>query len=291
MSQVQSITLNHLSLPTHSFVPPKFIIPLNRRNFSFTLPSLSVKCYRPNLIQPKPFPPPPQPQRPPVRELPQKVYVDYSVYTRKGVLTVAPRPPEFETTSSGAFKVSREGYVTCSSSIKSILSVLVSLKYEKFTCVLKYVWMELEGMMEWKENGDKDAFSFVLVFALSVSEMGTLISLGATGSWEFFHETMKPKSDDDIEVKKVLKVEPLVDATGHLFSLSVQKKPQNMEEIQDSIFIPVSRAELTVLRSIFNYIMPYLLGWNAFANSIKPEVYSRVNSTNPRYGTDNEWNR
>ncbi|KAH1058341.1 hypothetical protein GYH30_002762 [Glycine max] len=91
--------------------------------------------------------------------------------------------------------------------------------------------------------------------------------------------------------RKVLKVEPLLDATGHLFSLSVLKKPANMEGIQESIFLPVTRADLEVLRSLFNYIMPYLLGWNAFGNSIKPEVYSQVNSTNPRYGADNEWNR
>ncbi|KAG4401576.1 hypothetical protein AAZX31_02G019500 [Glycine max] len=114
--------------------------------------------------------------------------------------------------------------------------------------------------------------------------MGTLIILGARDSWEFSHETVKSK-------RKVLKVEPLLDATGHLFSLSVLKKPANMEGIQESIFLPVTRADLEVLRSLFNCIMPYLLGWNAFGNSIKPEVYSQVNSTNPRYGADNEWNR
>ncbi|KAH1259937.1 Single-stranded DNA-binding protein WHY1, chloroplastic [Glycine max] len=130
----------------------------------------------------------------------------------------------------------------------------------------------------------------MFIFSLSVSEMGTLIILGARDSWEFSHETVKSKSNE-IEVRKVLKVEPLLDATGHLFSLSVLKKPANMEGIQESIFLPVTRADLEVLRSLFNCIMPYLLGWNAFGNSIKPEVYSQVNSTNPRYGADNEWNR
>ncbi|TKY69717.1 Single-stranded DNA-binding protein WHY1 [Spatholobus suberectus] len=263
MSQVQSISLkHHLSPPTHSFVPPKFIIPL-KRNFSFatlTLPSLSVKCYSPNLVQPKPFPSPPQ--RPPVGELPPRVFVGYSVYTRKGVLKVSPRPPEFEAKNSGAFKVSREGYV--------LLQFAPSVGTDE--SIYEYDWNQKQ------------------VFSLSVSEMGTLISLGAMDSWEFFHETIKAKSNE-FEVRKVLKVEPLLDATGHLLSLSVQKKSENMEEIQESIFLPVTRAELAVLRTIFNYIMPYLLGWNAFANSIKPEVYSRVNSSNPRYGADDEWNR
>jgi len=31
-----------------------------------------------------------------VAELPQRVYADYSVYTAKGVLTLTPKPPEFE---------------------------------------------------------------------------------------------------------------------------------------------------------------------------------------------------
>ena len=35
-----------------------------------------------------------------VAELPQqRVYVGYSVYTKKGMLTVIPRPPEFESKS------------------------------------------------------------------------------------------------------------------------------------------------------------------------------------------------
>ncbi|KAG5068035.1 hypothetical protein JHK85_000412 [Glycine max] len=263
MVQVQSITLKHLSLPTHTFVPPKFNIPLNR-NLSFTpkftfSTSLSVRCYHPNLVQPKPFPP--LPQRPPVAELPQqRVYVGYSVYTRKGVLTVTPRPPEFESKSSGAFKVSKEGYV--------VLQFAPSVGAD-------------EPIYDWNQKQ---------IFSLSVSEMGTLITLGARDSWEFSHETVKLKSNET-EVRKVLKVEPLLDATGHLFSLSVQKKPVNMEGIQKNISLPVTRAELAVLRVLFNYIMPYLLGWNAFGNSIKPEVYSQVNNTKSRYGADNEWNR
>ncbi|KAH1058331.1 hypothetical protein GYH30_002757 [Glycine max] len=263
MSQVQSITLKHLSLPTHTFVPSKFKIPLNR-NFSLTprftfSSSLSVKCYHPNLVQPKPFPP--LPQRPPFAELPQqRLYVGYSVYTKKGMLTVIPRPPEFESKSSGAFKVSKEGYV--------VLQFAPSVGAD-------------EPIYDWNHKQ---------TFSLSVSEMGTLIILGARDSWEFSHETVKLKSSE-IDVRKVLKVEPLLDATGHLFSLRVLKKPANMEGIQKSIFLPVTRADLEVLRSLFNYIMPYLLGWNAFGNSIKPEVYSQVNSTNPRYGADNEWNR
>ncbi|KAK7824960.1 single-stranded dna-binding protein why1 [Quercus suber] len=89
------------------------------------------------------------------------------------------------------------------------------------------------------------------VFSLSVTEIGSLVCLGKKES-------------------------------------CVQNKLLNVD---DSIYIPVTRAEYTVLISAFNFILPYLLGWHAFANSIKPEETSLVNSANPRYGGDFEWSR
>ncbi|BAU00933.1 Single-stranded DNA-binding protein [Vigna angularis] len=253
---VHSLPLKHLSLPFHSFVPRIFIVPLNR-NFSFIFPtSLFVRCNHSNIVEPFP----PLPQYPSVAELSQRVYADYSVYTAKGVLTLTPKPPEFESKASGAFGVSREGYM--------LLQFAPSVGTE-------------ESIYDWNQKQ---------VFSLSVSEMGTLICLGAMESWEFSRKTAKAKSNG-IEVRKVLKVEPLLDATSHSFSLSVYKKPANMEEIEENIYLPITRAQLAVLRSIFNYIVPYLLGWNAFASTIKAEVYSQMNSANPRYSANNEWSR
>ncbi|KAH8495833.1 hypothetical protein H0E87_018857 [Populus deltoides] len=70
----------------------------------------------------------------------------------------------------------------------------------------------------------------------------------------------------------------------------VQNKALNIDE---SIYIPVTRAEYTVLISAFNYILPYLLGWHAYANanSIKSADSSRENNVNPSYGGDYDWNR
>lgn len=39
------------------------------------------------------------------------------------------------------------------------------------------------------------------------------------------------------------------------------------------------------------FILPYLLGWHAFANSIKPEDSGRTNIASSRYGGDFEWSR
>ncbi|KAF2302409.1 hypothetical protein GH714_036212 [Hevea brasiliensis] len=190
-----------------------------------------------------------------VGELPPRVFVGHSIYKGKAAITVEPRAPEFAALDSGAFKLAKEGFVL--------------LQFAPAAGVRQYDWSRKQ------------------VFSLSVTEIGTLISLGARDSCEFFHDPNKGKSEEG-KIRKVLKVEPLPDGSGHFFNLSVQNKLLNMDE---SIYIPITRAEYTVLTSAFNYILPYLLGWHAFANSIKPDDHSRVNNASPRYGGDYEWSR
>lgn len=179
----------------------------------------------------------------------------YSVYKGKAALTVEPRPPEFSPLDSGAFKLSKEGFVL--------------LQFAPASGVRQYDW------------GRKQ------VFSLSVTEIGNIISLGARDSCEFFHDPFKGKSDEG-RVRKVLKVEPLPDGSGHFFNLSVQNKLTNVDE---SIYIPITKAEFAVLVSSFNFVVPYLLGWHTFASSIKPEDANRANNTNPRSGAEFEWSR
>ncbi|KAI5679075.1 hypothetical protein M9H77_10025 [Catharanthus roseus] len=186
---------------------------------------------------------------------PPRVFVGYSIYKGKAALTVEPRPPEFTPLDSGAFKLSKEGFVL--------------LQFAPAAGVRQYDWSRKQ------------------VFSLSVTEMGNLISLGTKDSCEFFHDPFKGKSDEG-RVRKVLKIEPLPDGSGHFFNLSVQNKLVNLDE---NIYIPVTKAEFAVLNSAFNYVLPYLLGWNTFASSIKPEDSNRTNSANPRSGADLEWSR
>lgn len=42
---------------------------------------------------------------------------------------------------------------------------------------------------------------------------------------------------------------------------------------------------------LLQFILPYLIGWHAFATSMKPEDASRVNNTNARSGAEFEWSR
>nr|XP_023928059.1 single-stranded DNA-binding protein WHY1, chloroplastic-like [Quercus suber] len=186
---------------------------------------------------------------------PTRFFVGHSIYKGKAALTIEPRAPEFTPLDSGAFKISKDGFVL--------------LQFAPAAGVRQYDWSRKQ------------------VFSLSVTEIGSLVCLGKKESCEFFHDPFKGKSEEG-KVRKVLKVEPLPDGSGHFFNLSVQNKLLNVD---DSIYIPVTRAEYTVLISAFNFILPYLLGWHAFANSIKPEETSLVNSANPRYGGDFEWSR
>ncbi|CAN0925910.1 Single-stranded DNA-binding protein WHY1, chloroplastic, partial [Linum grandiflorum] len=188
-------------------------------------------------------------------ELPARVYVGHSIYKGKAALTVEPRSPEFAPLDSGAFKLVREGFVF--------------LQFAPASGLRQYDWSRKQ------------------VFSLSVTEIGTLVSLGTKESCEFFHDPNKGKSDEG-KIRKVLKVEPLPDGSGHFFNLSVQNKPLNLDE---SIYIPVTRAEFTVLVSAFNYILPYLIGWHAYANSITPGDSTKPNNASPRYGADYEWSR
>ncbi|KAK2437520.1 single-stranded DNA-binding protein WHY1, chloroplastic [Trifolium repens] len=254
-AQSYTTTRNPFSVPTHSFINPKIPIPLRHvgPTFSSTLSQFSITCRRPYPFQPKPFPPPP-PQPPPsssssVGKLPAKVYVGHSVYKAKAVLTVSPRPGSLKKeslliyeTRGRAFEVCREGCVL--------------LQFAPATVAYQYDWNRKQ------------------VFSLSVAEMGNLISLGPRESYEFFHDPFIGKSDED-KVRKYLKVEPLHDRSGHMFNISVQNE---LENINENISIPVTKGEFAVFDSLFNFIMPCLLGWTAFANSIKPEVYNR----NPR---------
>ncbi|PKA64494.1 Single-stranded DNA-binding protein WHY1, chloroplastic [Apostasia shenzhenica] len=187
--------------------------------------------------------------------LANRVYAGYTIYKGKAALAVEPKPPEFAPLDSGAFKVSKEGYIL--------------LQFAPASGTRQYDWNRKQ------------------VFSLSVGEIGTLMGLGAKDACEFFHDPFKGKSEEG-KVRKFLKVEPLPDGNGHFFNLSVQNRLMNVDE---SIYIPIAKSELIILNSAFNFILPYLLGWHAFADTIKPEDSSRNNFTSSRSGAELEWGR
>ncbi|GAY36578.1 hypothetical protein CUMW_023080 [Citrus unshiu] len=188
-----------------------------------------------------------------VGTLPTRVYVGHSIYKGKAALTVEPRGPEFVSLDSGAVKLSREGFVM--------------LQFAPAAGVRQYDWSRKQ------------------VFSLSVTEIGSLVALGARESCEFFHDPFKGKRSLPGKIFPVLDIIKLESCE---VLCCVQNKLINLDE---SIYIPVTRAEYTVLVSAFNFILPYLLGWHAYASTIRADDTARTNNANPRYGGDYEWNR
>ncbi|KAF3595968.1 hypothetical protein DY000_02025045 [Brassica cretica] len=138
-----------------------------------------------------------------------RFYVGHSIYKGKAALTIEPRAPEFVALESGAFKLSKEGFLL--------------LQFAPAAGVRQYDWSRKQ------------------VFSLSVTEIG------------------------------------------------VQNKLLNVDE---SVYIPITKAEFAVLISAFNqFILPHLIGWQAFASSIKPEDSNRLSNASPKYGGDYEWSR
>ncbi|KAK8477649.1 hypothetical protein V6N11_007571 [Hibiscus sabdariffa] len=166
---------------------------------------------------------------------PPRFYVGHPIYKGNAALIVEPRSPEFVPLHSASFRISSQGFLL--------------LQFAPAAGVGQYDW------------GRKQ------VFSLSVTEIGTLISLTTEESCEFFRLDANNTTCDEEKVRRVLKIEPLPDGSGHLFNLSVQS---NLLNIDESIHIPITRAEFTVLKSAFSFILPYLLGWHAFADSTKP---------------------
>nr|ACJ84322.1 unknown [Medicago truncatula] len=231
--------MSHLQLHLHS-QPPSLSstssssfssLKLFTNNNSFSLPfkfkPFTIRCRHSDVFNPSPSNPPPPATTPPnnplVGALPPRVYVGHSIYKGKAALTITPTPPKFVTLDSGAYKISRDGCLL--------------LQFAPSVGPRQYDWNRKQ------------------LFMLSVDEMGSVISLGARESCEFFHDPFKGGSDEG-KVRKVLKIEPFPDGSGFFFNLSVQDKIVNVDV---SMNIPVSKAELSVLRSIFKYIMPYLL--------------------------------
>ncbi|WVZ22557.1 hypothetical protein V8G54_001101 [Vigna mungo] len=260
LSSLSSLSSSSLKLlANHSFSPKS--LPYNPPK------PLSLRCRHSDLFDQNTLASSQRPTRPTasVGALPPRVYVGYSIYKGKAALTLTPRPPEFVPLDSGAYKISKEGYVL--------------LQFAPAVGTRQYDWNRKQ------------------VFSLSVGEMGSVISLGTRESCEFFHDPFKGKSDEG-KVRKILKLEPLPDGSGHFFNLRAYLSVLGImkyisfcircHEVNTGFF---SSSAWSTFPAFANFIMPYLLGWHTFANSIKPEDNSGVNNANPRYGGDYEWNR
>ncbi|KAL0401858.1 UNVERIFIED_CONTAM: Single-stranded DNA-binding protein WHY2, mitochondrial [Sesamum latifolium] len=129
-----------------------------------------------------------------------KMFALYSIYKGKAALSAGPRLPTFSKLKSGGYKVERRG------------------------AIMLTLW---PAIGERKYDWDKRQ-----VFALSATEVGSLISLGSKDSWEFFHDPSMLSSNAG-QVRKSLSIKAHADGSGYFISLSVVNRHEFGEDNAD----------------------------------------------------------
>ncbi|XP_076953246.1 single-stranded DNA-binding protein WHY2, mitochondrial-like [Bidens hawaiensis] len=152
-----------------------------------------------------------------------RIFADYSIFKGKAALSAAPVLPTFSKMDSGFTKIDRRGVI--------MLTFRPAIGERKYDSEKKQL------------------------FALSVTEVGSFISLGPGDSCEFFHDPSM-QSRDAGQVRKSLSVKPHTD--GYFISLSVTN---NILKTNERFTVPVTIAEFAVLREAFSFALPHIMGW------------------------------
>lgn len=183
-----------------------------------------------------------------------RVFADYSIYKGKASLSASPRLPKFIRLDSGGIKVDRNGII--------MLSFCPAIGERKY---------------DWEKKQ---------LFALSATEVGTLISLGPNDTCEFFHDPSM-KSSNAGQVRKTLQVNPLADGSGYFISLSVVN---NILKTNERFSVPVTKAEFAVMRTAFSFALPHIMGWDRYTNQQPTNVDGNPPKVDPRVKSL-EWDR
>lgn len=173
---------------------------------------------------------------------PKRVFADYTIYKGKGAMSMKPIKPSFRTLNNGGISLAKEGAIL--------------LEFANTTGPRSYDWTNKQ------------------TFALSVAEMGSLLTLNPQDSTEFVHDPMKGKEGEGTIYKK-LKIAPVTDtrtnAQGLSFALSVTENRSQ----SGNVYVTVSKSEFAIMRTCITYMVPYMLGWQAFVDhtTLEPSMF------------------
>ncbi|KAL6629128.1 hypothetical protein ACP70R_028893 [Stipagrostis hirtigluma subsp. patula] len=187
-------------------------------------------------------------------ENPGKKFASYTVFKGKAALSVHPILPSFCRIESGGSRVNKNGSV--------MLTFFPAVGQRKYDYAKKQL------------------------FALSPTEVGSLISLGPAESCEFFHDPSM-KSSHEGQVKKSLSITPLGSDSGYFVNLTVLN---NVQKTTDRLSVPVTKAEFAVLRTALSFALPHIMGWDQVLtnhHTATPATKPRVERPHP----DSEWER
>lgn len=178
---------------------------------------------------------------------------DYSIFKGKAALSIRPVLPQFIKSDSGGLRVGRRG------------------------CIMLICWPSIG---ERKYNWEKKQ-----VFALSPTEVGSMINLGPNDNVQFFHDPSMLSSNAG-QVRKTLSIAAQPEGKGYFFSLNVVS---NIQNINDKFTVPVTAAEFQVMRTALSFALPRILGWHQYANQ-PPQSVSGKPVVSPLI-MESEWDK
>lgn len=172
---------------------------------------------------------------------PSRVFTDFSVYKGKGAMQLKAIKPEWRSSANGDISVTRPGVM-----LLEFAAVAQGGGDQQGYGQRNYDWSNKE------------------TFALRAEEMGNFI---VSNNFSLVHDPNKGGPGDG-SVMKTLKVFPSQDGKGTMISLQVRTQGQGQG--QDGNFylmVPMTDGEMAVFKSIANYLIPKLLGFDEiFAN-------------------------
>ncbi|XP_061366386.1 single-stranded DNA-binding protein WHY2, mitochondrial [Gastrolobium bilobum] len=157
-----------------------------------------------------------------------RIFAPYCVYKGKAAFSLSPCLPTFTKLDSGVVVVERRG-----SMMMIFMHAVGERKYDR----------------EKKQR-----------FALSATEVGSLITMGPQDSCEFFHDPAMLSSNAG-QVRKSLSIK--ANNNGYFVSLTVVNNLLNTKEYFN---VPVTTAEFAVMKTACSFALPHIMGWDRLTN-------------------------
>ncbi|KAK6246710.1 hypothetical protein SCA6_009800 [Theobroma cacao] len=215
-----------------------------------------------------------------------RVIAPYTVYKGKAAFSVTPLLPTFSKIDSGNLKLDRRG--------------AMMLTFWPAVGERKYDWEKRQR------------------FALSPTEVGSLISMGAHDVSEFFHDPSMLSSNAG-QVSKKLYIKALDGGNGYMISLKIITEAScrlfltdqlltsfrdenypvgrlgtavsnNILKSNERFNVPITTAEFAVLKTACSFALPHIIGWDWLTNHSRKGIEGSSSKVNPKL-LDSEWDR
>lgn len=163
-------------------------------------------------------------------------FASYVIYKGKGAASIKLIPPSFKPVGGGlnSLIVDKQGGM-----LLELASATAPREYD------------------WQKKG---------TFLLDVTECGELVSMDPRVGCEFFHDPNLSDQTKSGQISKRMSWKPSQDGRGMFLSLVINDKQQQGAAASSTFSVPVTWAELEVVRSVSRYAIPMFLGfgnvWN-----------------------------